>query len=281
MERIEKPFAALSKRYPLYATRLGITENQMSKIGNILRSFITALRTLTILPVPGREAERPADAMCFFPLVGGIIGGFVLLAAWLFGVKLHWPAGAAATGVALLVFLTRALHLDGLSDTVDAYFGAHDIERRLQIMKDPHIGAFGAAAIALVLLIKFAALERLITGGHLYWIPIPVILSRTVMVLAAVSLPYARSDGGKARVFVEGGRPAHLIIAGLLAVLCCFLLAGWKGMVVFALAFLLGALIVRWLKKSFNGVTGDLLGFAGEKTECGLYFLLALFSGWL
>lgn len=244
----------------------------------ILHGFITALRTLTILPVPGPEAERPADALYFFPLVGGIIGGGVLLAAWLFGVRLHWPAGAAVASVAVLVLLTRALHLDGLGDTVDAYFGAPDRERRLQIMKDPHIGSFGAAAIALLLMLKAVALERLLAGGYLLWIPLPIIMARANMVLAAVALPYARAGGGKAAIFVEGGKPAHLIIAALLAVLLCFLLAGWPGIAWSVFAFGLGLALVGWLKKEFNGVTGDLLGFTGETTECALYFILALAS---
>lgn len=251
----------------------------------ILNGFITAMRTLTILPVPGREAERPADSLYFFPLVGAIIGGIVQLVVWSLADKLNWTGGAAFAGVAVLVWLTRALHLDGLSDTVDACLASPERARRLAIMKDPHIGAFGAAAIVLALLCKIVALERLATTQHLIWIAVPVILSRTVMVFVTVSLPYARVEGGKALVFFSGSKPAHFLLAGSIAVILCLLLAGITvpvsvaaSLLAVALALILGLLAIWWMKRAFGGATGDLLGFAGEMTECALYFFLALIS---
>ena len=244
----------------------------------ILKSFITAIRTLTILPVPGSEAERPVDSLSFFPLVGELIGGAVLLVAWLMAAKLGWVAGAAWSGVLVMVCLTRALHLDGLGDVVDAFFGAQARERRLEIMKDPHVGAFGAAAIFLALLCKVVALERLCATGHFGWIVLPAVLSRTVMALVITRLPYARAEGGKAQGFFAGARPAHFWMAGALAILLCFLHAGHIGLFAAAAALALGLLMIRWMKRNFGGATGDLLGWAGETTECILYFCLALIS---
>lgn len=246
-----------------------------------LHGLITAIRTLTILPVPGREAGRPADSFYFFPLVGEIIGGAVLLVVWLVAGKFGWAMGAAWAGVFVLVCLTRALHLDGLSDTVDAFFAAQTREKRLAIMKDPHIGAFGAAAIVLALFCKAVALERLCSAGHWSWIILPIVLSRTIMVLVAVNLPYARAEGGKTRAFFAGAKPAHFWVSGALAVLFCFLHAGSMGLFAAAAALTLGLFMIRWMKRSFGGATGDLLGCAGEKTECALYFLLALVSFFL
>jgi adenosylcobinamide-GDP ribazoletransferase len=250
----------------------------VSKIRNILGDFVTAIRTLTILPVPGAEAECAADAMYFFPLVGAIVGGAVQGVVWIIAGVLDWQAGAAFAGVVLLVWLTRALHLDGLGDTVDAFFGGATRERRLEIMKDPHIGAFGAAAIILALLCRFTALERLSFSGHWTWIVLPVVLSRTIMVLTAVSLPYARAEGGKAQPFVAGARLVHFWFAFACALLICLLYCGSIGLSAAAVALALGVFWIWWMKRAFGGVTGDLLGFAGETTECVLYFILALFS---
>lgn len=244
----------------------------------MIRNLNTAIRTLTILPIPGREADRPADAMYFFPLVGFIIGGAVQLVAWFFGGVFGWIGGAAFAGVAVMVWLTRALHLDGLGDTVDAFFGATTRERRLEIMKDPHIGAFGAAAIILALLCRFVALERLCFSGHWSWIVLPVVLSRTVMVLAAVNLPYARAEGGKARPFVTGAKSVHFWFAFAFALLICLLYCGNAGIFAAAVALTMGLLLIWWMKRAFGGVTGDLLGFTGETTECVLYFILALLA---
>lgn len=243
--------------------------------------MITAMRTLTILPVPGSEAERPADSFYFFPLIGEMIGGAVLLAVWLAAGKFGWTFGGALAGTVIMVCLTRALHLDGLSDTVDAFFAAQTREKRLEIMKDPHIGAFGASAIVLALLCKAVSFERLASTGHWGWIILPIVLSRTIMVLVAVSLPYARAEGGKTRDFFAGAKPAHFWFAGVLAVALSFLHAGSMGLFAAAGAFTMGLLMVRWMKQNFGGATGDLLGFAGETTECALYFFLAFVSVFL
>jgi adenosylcobinamide-GDP ribazoletransferase len=247
----------------------------------ILGSLITAIRTLTILPVPGREAARPADSFYFFPLVGEIIGGAVLLVVWLIAAKIGWAMGAAWAGIFVLVCLTRALHLDGLSDTVDAFFAAQTREKRLEIMKDPHIGAFGAAAVVLALLCKAVSIERLCSTGHWGWIILPIVLSRTIMVLVSVSLPYARAEGGKAQAFFAGAKPAHFWVAGATAVLFCWLQAGNMGLLAASAALTMGLFMIRWMKRNFGGATGDLLGCAGEKTECALYFFLALISVYL
>lgn len=240
--------------------------------------MITAMRTMTILPVPGREAGRIADAMYFFPLVGFIIGGIVLCVVWVFAGWFSWTLGAAFAGVAVMVWLTRALHLDGLGDAVDAFFGGATRERRLEIMKDPHIGAFGAAAIVLALLCKFVALERLGFYGHWGWIILPVVLSRTIMVLAAVSLPYARIEGGKARPFVADAKSVHFWFALAIALLICVFYCGNIGLFAAAIALTMGLVSIRWMKHAFGGITGDLIGFTGEITECVLYFFLALIS---
>lgn len=244
----------------------------------ILSGFITAVRTLTILPLPGPEAARPADAFCFFPLVGELLGGLVLLAAWGATAAFGWTWGAALAGVFVLAFLTRALHLDGLADTVDAFFASNSRERRMQIMKDPHIGAFGAVAVCLALLVKLVALERLCAAEQWGIIILPVVLARLTMVLVAVCLPYARAEGGKAGVFFASKSPLHLVAAAFLALVFCYIHAGSVGLSAAAGAFAIGLLMVQWMKHNFGGATGDLLGFSGESTECISYFFLALTS---
>ncbi|MFA7159333.1 MAG: adenosylcobinamide-GDP ribazoletransferase [Kiritimatiellia bacterium] len=248
----------------------------MSQTPNIFRSFVTALRTLTILPVPGPEAARPADAFYFFPLVGELIGASVLLAAWVMTAAIGWTWGAALAGVFILAGLTRALHLDGLGDTVDACFATRSRERRLQIMKDPHIGVFGVVAVCLALLVKLVSLERLCASGQWSMVILPVVLARMTMVLVAVCLPYARPGGGKAGGFFAAKRPAHLLVAVALTLALCYLHAGSNGLAAAAGAFALGMLLVQWMKHNFGGATGDLLGFSGESTECIAYFFLAL-----
>ncbi|MBI2437696.1 MAG: adenosylcobinamide-GDP ribazoletransferase [Lentisphaerae bacterium] len=241
----------------------------------IFQGFITAVRTLTILPLPGRDALRVADALYFFPLAGALIGALVTLAVWCFGAVLLWPMGAGVAGVVMSSWITRGLHLDGLSDTVDAYFGSTTRERRLEIMKDHHVGAFGVIAITLVLLIKTAALAQLAIMGQWAAIPVPFILARLIQVLLAVMLPYARTEGGTAEALVKQAAPAHFLSAGLLALILCGLLIQSCALLLFLAALLVGPLLARWMKHAFGGVTGDLLGFANEMVECVLLLTLA------
>ncbi len=239
------------------------------------RGFITAMRTLTILPTPGKDVERMADSLYYFPLVGALIGGLVTLAAWLLGSVLAWPVGAGVAGVFVSAWITRGLHLDGLSDTVDGYYGAPTRERRLEIMKDHHVGAFGVVGIGLVLLVKTAALAQLAQCGQWVWIPVPFILARLIQVLLAVTLPYARNEGGTAEAFVKQAGAPHFIVAAILALVFCGALVQIGGLILFALTFIVGYLLAKWMKRAFGGVTGDLLGFSSELIECLLLFAIA------
>ena len=241
----------------------------------MIRGFITAMRTLTILPMPGKDAERMANALYYFPLVGALIGGLVTLVAWLMGNVLAWPVGAGVAGMFVSAWITRGLHLDGLSDTVDGFYGAATRERRLEIMKDHHVGAFGVVAIVLVLLLKSAALSQLAIYGHWAWIPVPFILARLIQVLLAVTLPYARNEGGKAEAFVKQAGVSHFIVASILALVLCGLLIQLSGLALFVVTFLIGHLLARWMKRAFGGVTGDLLGFSNELVECVLLLVIA------
>ncbi|MBI2440962.1 MAG: adenosylcobinamide-GDP ribazoletransferase [Lentisphaerae bacterium] len=241
----------------------------------MLGGLITAVRTLTILPMPGKDAPRLADALHFFSLVGALIGALVTLAVWFFGAVVLWPMGAGIVGVVMSSLVTRGLHLDGLSDTVDAYFGSTERERRLEIMKDHHAGAFGVTAITLVLLIKTAALAQLAVLGQWAAIPVPFILARLTQVLLAVMLPYARAEGGTAEELVKQAAPVHFISTGILALILCGLLIKSCAPLLLLVALLLGPLLGRWMKRAFGGVTGDLLGFANEIVECVLLLTLA------
>lgn len=241
----------------------------------MIHGFITAMRTLTILPMPGKDADRVANALYYFPLVGALIGGLVTLAVWFLGGVLAWPLGAGVAGVLMSSWVTRGLHLDGLSDTVDGYYGAATRERRLEIMKDHHVGAFGVVAIALVLLVKAAALSQLALCGQWIWIPVPFILARLIQVLLAVTLPYARNEGGTAEAFVKQAGAPHFIVAGACALILCSLLIQIGGLILLVFTFLIGHLLAHWMKRAFGGVTGDLLGFSNELVEGILLFAIA------
>ena len=230
-----------------------------------MRGLVTAFRTLTILPVPGRDAAQFASSLYFFPLIGALIGLLVYLVAWAIGVLLRWPLGAGAAVVALSTAVTGGLHLDGLADVFDS-MGGRTRERKLEIMKDPRMGSFGVAALVVFLLLKFVAIVRLTEAGSYAVMVLPYAVSRTLQVPVAVWLPYARAEG-TARQFVEGAKPIHFLAALMLAAVICFAVAGAVGLLVLVLAMIPAAVLMPWMRRVYGGVTGDLLGMASETIE--------------
>jgi adenosylcobinamide-GDP ribazoletransferase len=243
------------------------------------RAAVAAVTFLTRVPI-GRRIEVDATDIgrgaVFFPLVGAGIGALAgLAAAGLEGPLPPLVAGGLAVGVAAA--LTGALHLDALADTADA-LGAGTRERALEIMRDPRLGAFGVAAVALALLVEAAALGALADAGDaVTGFVVAGALSRAVPAPLAAVLPYARATGGPGSVLSGRVSAVASAVACGLAVLIAVLLLGWDGVVIAGaaagIAVVCGAGNRLWL----GGATGDTLGAAVQLAEItALVVLLAL-----
>jgi adenosylcobinamide-GDP ribazoletransferase len=243
----------------------------------MLRGLVTAIRTLTIFPVPGKDAEHLSASLPWFPVVGLLLGGMLygiaVLPGFLFGTV--WPEGMAVAIIACSVFITRGMHLDGLADCADGFGSRGDRAKFLAIMKDPHVGVFGVIAIVVTLLIKFAAITPIVAAGSPVVIAAAYIISRTMLAELAVVLPYARAEGGTAGPFVNGARQWHRIVALVSSVIFLCAISGLvAGFIVFAAAWSITRLFGWWCKRTVGGVTGDLLGACSEIVET-----MVLFSG--
>jgi len=167
-------------------------------------SLAVAFGFLTVLPVPASTWSAPTPfgrAFSWFPLVGLVLGGILVLAALVVAALV--PALVAAALLLLFgVLLTGGLHLDGLMDTCDGVFCVRSPEERLVIMRDSHTGAFGVLGAVCLLLVKFAALSALLAGDQqllLDALLLAPMLSRWAMVLAALCFPYGRSGETRGR----------------------------------------------------------------------------------
>lgn len=239
-----------------------------------MRAIITAIRTLTLLPVPGKDADSFAAAIPFFPAVGALIGGLVV--AVLYGIAhTGWTAGAGALAAITAILITRGLHVDGLADVTDALGVRGSTERRLAVMKDPHTGAFGVIAIAADLLLKTTALTQIAHYGQWTLAIAPFIASRAAQAVVTVTLPYARAEGGTAEGFVRNARPLHLILAIAIAAACSIVTGGLASIVLLVQGLVLAILMRTWMKHTFGGVTGDLIGTTNEVVETGLLVFVA------
>ncbi|MBI4831219.1 MAG: adenosylcobinamide-GDP ribazoletransferase [Candidatus Lindowbacteria bacterium] len=116
-----------------------------------VKSFIAALRFLTIAPIPARwanEAEYLSRSVPLFPIVGLLIGAAIVTAD--FGMNLLFPS-LLANGITVvaLVAVSGGLHIDGLADTADGFFSSRPRERILEIMRDSRTGPMGVVAVSL------------------------------------------------------------------------------------------------------------------------------------
>ncbi len=244
-----------------------------------MRGLVTALRTLTVLPIPGKEAVRFCSALHWFPVVGLLLG-LIQAGAGYLSMAAGWSEFAAAVVLLAGVLLTRGIHVDGFADVADGFFGGGNVERRLRIMKDPAVGSFGALSLVLLFIFKWVVLVKLISLGLYDWIVSGVVLARLSQVLLASSLPYARNEGGTASGFVDGAGPLHLVSSVSISFIILFVL--FNGIFLpFGFALLAASVSVAFsgflsLKK-IEGVTGDVLGASSELTEALVWGAGAVF----
>ena len=217
---------------------------------------------MTTLPIrlpTDWSAGDSGRASVWFPFVGLVIGVIAWL-AWNEANRVFPPLVASVLTLIVWVLLTGGLHLDGLADCCDGLFMSATPERRLEVMKDPHVGAFGVIGLVLILMLKAGALTAVQNPGIL----LAASLARWC-VLPAALVPLARPSGMGAD-FAAGFRRSF-IVWGAIIPLTIAILLGIRG-VLSALAGLGVAALVLWLAKSrIGGVTGDVFGMVVEIVE--------------
>ncbi len=232
-----------------------------------MRGLISALRTLTILPIPGEESHKLSEALRWFPLVGATIGFFLYLLSTGFIRLTDSRAVGAALFVGFSALITGGIHLDGLADFSDALQTTATQKRRLEIMKDSRIGAFAAVAVALNLLIKWALIFALFNHGAGRLTVVAFTNSRLSMTYSATFLNYARNEGGTGEGFVKDASVTDFLMA--LAVTLALdgipFAAGGVCLLLISMAFTIG--FAAFCKEFFGGVTGDILGATNEIVE--------------
>jgi adenosylcobinamide-GDP ribazoletransferase len=249
----------------------------------MFRPFVTAFRTLTIIPFPGKETDEFPLSITGFPLVGLFLGGVV----WGFsqGMQL-WGARMTSLLVVLALamesFLTGALHLDGLGDCADAFPGNRERQRILDILKDSRMGTFGVCAIVFDLLLKFLLWSFWFEQAQISIIIISLVLSRTMQGCLLVTMPNARKDG-IASAFVGNHSLLHkLLAAAILSAVSAFSIIFSPTAVIFiAMLFSAAVVTVLWAlycRKKIAGITGDCLGALNELVEVVVLFSALLAS---
>ena len=234
------------------------------------RNVLTAFRTLTILPLPGKDGPDLSRTLFFFPLVGAFLGFIVMVLAmaaeW---IGFSHPAVLAALSVALITWITGCLHVDGLGDAADAFGGGKTKERTLEILKDPRMGSFGVTAIVLVLLIKVGCWQVFLVRGEAQAIVWSLVLARSMQGLVAAFAPNARPESIAGPFRVQGALAKGMVVFSFLLT---GTVAALSASVLAAIAFSFSSLVVATLFalycfRKIGGITGDCLGAANELVE--------------
>ena len=249
------------------------------KILIVLRSIATAFTMFSRVPMPRVDwkPEYMRYTLASFPLVGVALG-LVLAVWWLLCRWFSFDSILFGAGVALLpVLYTGGIHLDGYCDTVDALSSRAEPEKKREILKDPHVGAFAVIGVASYLIGYFALASQL-DGDHistaiLFCMPV---MSRAVAGYISVS---AQSSGagllsGMVDAAAETRTKNVLIMWFALAALAMLAASPLAGLFVILGAALSGWLVGRMAKAQFGGMSGDLAGFLVQVGELVMLLIL-------
>jgi adenosylcobinamide-GDP ribazoletransferase len=236
-----------------------------------LRQFVAAVQFMTRIPVPAFEfqPDMVLGGAKFYPLVGALVAvGAIALDK---GLRSHLPVAITALVIlTYLVVITGGFHEDGLADTADALGGGWTRDKMLQIMHDSRIGSFGALAVCLSLLARWALLSNVPSSSFAYYMLTAQVLCRWSTLPLGTFMVSARSDG-------LGAKFAHKIplAATVLGSIFAFTVAG-LALRMDALAPIVAVSVVAMLcglyfRSQIGGITGDCFGATNQLAEIAVY----------
>ena len=242
-----------------------------------MKDLRLAIGFLTILPLAPGPQTQMGPARAYFPLVGLALGGILAGLDLVAREALPTSVVGALLVVALLV-LTRAIHTEGFLDSCDGLFGGYSAERRLEILKDTHVGAFAVIGCVALLLLKWSLLTGIpgeVRVGLLIVFPC---LSRFGMLSTMAAFRYVRKQGIGSS-FQQGANWWQVVFGLATAALAASLLLGAAGAALLGTAIAVSLVLGRWMVGMLGGMTGDTYGAVNEVTEVTVLIVgIALFN---
>lgn len=215
-------------------------------------------------------------ARAYFPLVGFALGGILAGVDFVAREALPSPVVGALLVVALLV-LTRAIHTEGFLDSCDGLFGGPTPAKRLEILRDTHVGAFAVIGGAALLFMKWSLLTSISGDIRLALLIVFPCLSRFGMLATMATFDYAREQG-LGTAFKDGAKRWHVAFGLVTATVAGGALLGIGGLVLLGAAIVVSLGLGRWISGMLGGMTGDTYGAVNEIAEVTVLLLgIALF----
>lgn len=229
----------------------------------LITAFFMCLGMFTAIPCPYRPWDEGArDWMLVTLPAVGLVVGLLWMGLGRLGLALV-PGVARALVTALPWLLTGFIHLDGYMDTCDAMLSWRPLEKRLEILKDSHTGAYAVVGLAILVLFSYDAVRVNLDTRLLIFIPVVSRCGSALSVLALKPIGHSQYAAMKGR----RGQQAAVVIMWLVAVAACGV---WlRGAVITLLVETAAyALAMTWVYKTLKGVSGDVAGFALTVAEC-------------
>lgn len=246
----------------------------------MISGFMAAWQFLTIFPGKHpRENNALSGSLIWFPVVG-LLQGLMLAGIYFVSVKGSILL-ASSIVIAAHACMRRFLHIDGFIDTVDGFAaGWGDKERMLAVMRKSDIGAFGAASVVMLIIIKIASIASL--GQHLVLVGLLLfpVIGLTAAAMTASQSEYARNESGLGHAFIS--HQSMAVTLGILSIAIVMVIMT-RERIIFAAALsavLIATAIGRSIAARLDGHTGDTLGAIVEISETAFLAGLAIFSGW-
>lgn len=246
----------------------------------VMSSFLIAFSMYSKIPVPRADwnKENMKYVMCFFPLIGAVIGGTIYLWGFICQTLSLSQVFKTVGYVLIPIFITGGIHLDGLLDTADALSSYQPMERKLEILKDSNSGAFAVITCVCYFLLSFGIWYEA-TESAIPVLVLSFLLSRAFSGLSIVTFPLAKNTG-LASMFSDGARKKTtgiIMIIYILFVTIGMAIVNWK----LGLLCMIGAIFVflyyRYISvKEFGGITGDLAGFFLQICELVMAIIVIL-----
>lgn len=249
----------------------------------IFKSIAVAFSLYSAIPMPQFEwkEEDMRYSGCFFALVGLIIGA-VIYVWWCLCMRLGIPQSAQIlVATAIPIIITGGFHIDGYMDVCDAIKSYGSIEKRLDILKDPHIGAFSVICLAKTGLIYMAALACIFAAEDeklIVELGMSYILSRILSMITMKCLKLAKKDGMLSDEAGFSNRKMLIIVIVELVVAASIMIyiSPVLGLALLATAVVVTVVYRYFAYSRFGGITGDTAGYYVVINECAMAVALAI-----
>ena len=224
------------------------------------------------IPMPNVywSKENMRYVICFLPLVGAVIGGILML--W-FTVCLKLGinnACFAAVAAAIPVFVTGGIHADGFIDTSDALSSYGNKQKKLEILSDPHVGAFGIMSAVMYYLLYFGFMNEITIYGETAMIALGFVMSRALCAIEIVLMKTAKNTGLLYEFSLSINKAVTLIVTIIMLAACGLVMIFLSPYIGGAVLFFLILLLLYYkffIAKKIGGITGDTCGWFIQMCE--------------